>query len=375
MAAQFNLYCIQRSKNEFGVSKIEDFHAKSWALRSEINELNGKCLIQAEIIKSLKDSIDDLEKNNGLNNLVDDLQQQVMTAKSNVCEMMKSHPSEKLPSFDLPAPDPKTNEIKVLPNLKVSASDFAKAICQEEISKRAKLLNLCLKCEKINVLKEGARDTPNWSTCNRGLARLLWKHLRNKIINLSKIRLISCIQLASKLDSHSNFLRLSQGVTALKLIDFLKNQQHEYFFETLLFSEFSVCKVISFQMLITPLDCIEVLMSILNFQNISELRSIALDILDLVLIQGQQLLSKLQSFKFCSIPKSKSERLHGTNSMTLELDLLCLSSSIIVCALSYLNIEQAMSLHIVQKLSSLIYINSEKIILIAYIIRSIVHSC
>ncbi|KAH0557509.1 hypothetical protein KQX54_007313 [Cotesia glomerata] len=63
-----------------------------------------------------------------------------MTAQSNVCEMMKSHPSEELPSYDLPALDPKTNEIKVLPNLKVSASDFAKAICQEEMSKRAKLL-------------------------------------------------------------------------------------------------------------------------------------------------------------------------------------------------------------------------------------------
>ncbi|CAD6242307.1 GSCOCG00012634001-RA-CDS [Cotesia congregata] len=228
------------------------------------------------------------------------------------------------------------------------------------------LYDKCIKNQFQEIYKENRNDK-NF---------IQWKHLRNKIVNLSKIRLISCIQLASKLDSHSNFLRVSQGVTALKLIDFLKNQQHEYFFETLLFSEFSVCKVISFQMLlITPLDCIEVLISILNFQNISELRSIALDILDIVLIQGQQLLSKLQSFKFCSIPKSKSERLHGTTSMTLELDLLCLSSSIIVCALSYLNIEQAMSLHIVQKLSSLIYINSEKIIIIAYIIRSIVNSC
>ncbi|CAD6220078.1 GSCOCG00012948001-RA-CDS [Cotesia congregata] len=121
-----------------------------------------------------------------------------MTTNSNVCEMMESHTSEELPSYDLPAPDPKTNEIKVLPNLKVSTSNFAKAICREEMSKRAKLLvkmrwpdkgirlqlgfdksapgvkilisdqevteirDLCLKCEKMrnNVLKEGDKRYP-----------------------------------------------------------------------------------------------------------------------------------------------------------------------------------------------------------------------
>ncbi|XP_074110208.1 cyclin N-terminal domain-containing protein 1 isoform X4 [Cotesia typhae] len=92
------------------------------------------------------------------------------------------------------------------------------------------LYDKCMKNQFQEIYKENRNDK-NF---------IQWKHLRNKIVNLSKIRLISCIQLASKLDSHSNFLRISQGVIALKLIDFLKNQQHEYFFETLLFSEFSV---------------------------------------------------------------------------------------------------------------------------------------
>lgn len=86
-------------------------------------------------------------------------------------------------------------------------------------------------------------------------------------------------------------LTSSQVLSALELIDQLKNQQHEYSFETVLYSEFEVFKMIHYQIqFITPLDYIEILLSLLNFQNLSELRSITIDILDLTFLQVISLL-------------------------------------------------------------------------------------
>ncbi|XP_057341617.1 cyclin N-terminal domain-containing protein 1-like [Microplitis mediator] len=199
-----------------------------------------------------------------------------------------------------------------------------------------------------------------------------WKFMRNKIVNLAKLRLMTCIQLASKLDSYCTCFGISKVVSALELIDQLKNQQHEYSFETVLYSEFEVFKIIHFQIkLITPLDCIEILLSLLNFQNLSELRSITIDILDLTFLRHQQLLSQLKLIKFSSTTKKTSNRLQFLH---LEKELLFLSSTIIVCALSFLNIEKTVSHNIVEKLSALIYIDIDDIYTVAYIIFLIAYS-
>ncbi|XP_008556728.1 cyclin N-terminal domain-containing protein 1 [Microplitis demolitor] len=199
-----------------------------------------------------------------------------------------------------------------------------------------------------------------------------WKFMRNKIVNLAKLRLMTCIQLASKLDSYCTCFGISKVLSALELIDQLKNQQHEYSFETVLYSEFEVFKMIHYQIqFITPLDYIEILLSLLNFQNLSELRSITIDILDLTFLQHQQLLSQLKLIKFSSITKKTSKRLQFLN---LEKELLFLSSTIIVCALSFLNIEKTISHNIVEKLSSLIYIDINDIYTVAYIIFLIAYS-
>lgn len=109
-----------------------------------------------------------------------------------------------------------------------------------------------------------------------------WKHVSNKLSSYARLRLMSCIQLASKMDCHSTGLAISQVISALKIID----EERDYTPSIIFHSEFKVFKTIEFKIpIVTPLDAIEVLLAVINFHDKQNVYTTAVSILDFTYLQ------------------------------------------------------------------------------------------
>ncbi|CAL7942705.1 unnamed protein product [Xylocopa violacea] len=166
-----------------------------------------------------------------------------------------------------------------------------------------------------------------------------WIEVCKKISSQSKLYLMSCLQLASKMDSHSRNLKISQVLNILQWID----KESEYTHSTIFLSEYKVFKTVGFRMpFCTPLNCIEILLAATGLKDTPNIQELAISLLDLVylqcLIQG-------------NVAKTQKE---WRNFMTLESNVLYLGASIVLCGTFFLCIDGEMSNVIALKLSQLI---------------------
>ncbi|XP_076639013.1 cyclin N-terminal domain-containing protein 1 [Colletes latitarsis] len=182
-----------------------------------------------------------------------------------------------------------------------------------------------------------------------------WSKICKKLSSRSKLYLMSCLQLASKMDSHSKSLGISQVLNILQWID--KNS--EYTKNIILASEFKVFKMVGFRMpFYTPLNCVEVLLAVTGLINTPNMKGLTITLLDLVYLQWEKLYSHLQCLIQGHIAKTDEEK---RNLMTLETNVLFLGASVVLCGTFFLCIDGETAKIIALKLSELIDIKKDDI--------------
>nr|XP_034190330.1 uncharacterized protein LOC117608809 isoform X2 [Osmia lignaria] len=155
-----------------------------------------------------------------------------------------------------------------------------------------------------------------------------WSEVCKKISSQAKLYLMSCLQLASKLDSHSNNLGISQVLNVLKWID----GKTEY--------------------------TRDVLLAAIGLKNTQNLQNLVISLLDLVYLQWEMLYSQQQYLVYGHVATTHQEK---RNCMTLKCNVLFLAASVILCATFFSCIDNEAAKIIASKLSEFVNINPNDI--------------
>ncbi|XP_046817456.1 uncharacterized protein LOC124423601 isoform X1 [Vespa crabro] len=181
-----------------------------------------------------------------------------------------------------------------------------------------------------------------------GATEASWSKICKTISNRSKLYLISCLQLASKVDLHSKSLSISQLICILRWID----KKKEYTKNIIITSEFKVFKTLGFKMpFCTPLQCIEVLLAATGLRHTSNIYETSINLLDLAYLQHEQLYSHVQCLAQGRISKSEVDK---RNLMALKTNSLFLGGCIILCATFFLYFDNNIAKGIATKLADLV---------------------
>ncbi|XP_031846376.1 cyclin N-terminal domain-containing protein 1 isoform X4 [Nomia melanderi] len=161
-----------------------------------------------------------------------------------------------------------------------------------------------------------------------------WTQVCKKISGQSKLYLVCCLQLASKMDSHSKKLGISQvQLTILKMMDF----------------KIPIC---------TSLNCVEVLLAATGLRNTPNMENLSVTLLDLIYLQREKLYSHLQCLAQGHIAKTDQEK---RSLMTLESNSLFLAAAVVLCGTFFTNINAQTAKVIASKLSNLVDIEADNI--------------
>ncbi|KAL6261326.1 hypothetical protein P5V15_008846 [Pogonomyrmex californicus] len=158
-----------------------------------------------------------------------------------------------------------------------------------------------------------------------------WFRICKKTSNHTKLYLMSCFQLACKMDSHSNSLGISQILNILYLID----KESEYTRNVISSSEIKVFQTVGFKMpFCTPLHCIQVLLAATGLRETPNTFNISMDLLDLAYLKHDRLYSQ---FHLYYAPKDARNTEYVTRKlMSLKSNMLFLSAAIVFCATFFL---------------------------------------
>nr|XP_002735714.2 PREDICTED: cyclin N-terminal domain-containing protein 1-like [Saccoglossus kowalevskii] len=183
-----------------------------------------------------------------------------------------------------------------------------------------------------------------------------WKALENKLSRLMCLRMVSSVQIASKLISHAKV------VTIRKCNNFLSQSGRNYTNESIMLSELSILKALDFKVSSTSaLTYIEALLEILGHNdtmtNVKVLHDTCLHILEMTYIQRQSVYEKL-----CCIATGNAEVCHEerVKFRTVEQDMMLLSVAIIGAA-TYVT-EQKMLDRVLDNLGKITRIPMEDIV-------------
>ncbi|CAK9803328.1 Cyclin N-terminal domain-containing protein 1 [Anthophora quadrimaculata] len=175
-----------------------------------------------------------------------------------------------------------------------------------------------------------------------------WCQICKMISSQSKLYLMSCLQLASKMDSHCKNLRISQVLNILRWID----KKSEYTHSTIFSSEYKVFKTVGFRMpFCTPLNCIEVLLAATGLKDTPNIQELTINLLDLVYLEREKLYSNLQCLTQGHIARTQEEK---RSLMTLESNVLFLGASVVLCGTFFFCTDGETTKVIALKLSQLI---------------------
>ncbi|XP_070518572.1 cyclin N-terminal domain-containing protein 1 isoform X2 [Cardiocondyla obscurior] len=154
----------------------------------------------------------------------------------------------------------------------------------------------------------------------------------------TKLSLMSCFQLACKMDSHSGVLRISQILNILHLID----KEAVYTPSMISSSEIRVFKTVGFKMpLYTPLHCIEILLAATGLGENLNMINISTDLLDLAYLQHDRL---YMQFYLHYTDKDNLHMEHRAKQMiSLKSNLLFLSAAIVYCTTFFLCLDTNVS--------------------------------
>lgn len=162
-----------------------------------------------------------------------------------------------------------------------------------------------------------------------------WSKVCKKISNRTKLNLMSCFQLACKMDSHSNTLGISQILNILYLID----KESEYTPSMISSSEIKVFRTIEFKMpLYTPLHYIEILLAATGLGETPNTINISIDLLDLAYLKHDRLYSQFHNLYHVhkGVLNAKQVARNARKLISLKSNILFLSAAIVYCATFFL---------------------------------------
>ncbi|XP_006901742.1 PREDICTED: cyclin N-terminal domain-containing protein 1 [Elephantulus edwardii] len=155
-----------------------------------------------------------------------------------------------------------------------------------------------------------------------------WRSLKEQLFNKYILRLVSCVQLASKLSFH---YKIINNITVL---NFLQSLGYQYTKEELLESELDVLKSLNFQInLPTPLAYVEILLEVLGYNGClvpaAQLYATCLTLLDLVYLQHEPI---YESLLRTSIENSTPSQLQREKFISVKEDFMLLAAGIIAAS-------------------------------------------
>ncbi|XP_008570126.1 PREDICTED: cyclin N-terminal domain-containing protein 1 [Galeopterus variegatus] len=155
-----------------------------------------------------------------------------------------------------------------------------------------------------------------------------WRAQKEQLFNKFILRLVSCVQLASKLSFH---YKIISNVTVL---NFLQALGYLYTKEELLESELDVLKSLNFQInLPTPLAYVEMLLEVLGYNGClvpaTRLHATCLTLLDLVYLLHEPI---YESLLRASIENSTPSQLQGEKFISVKEDFMLLAVGIIAAS-------------------------------------------
>lgn len=189
-----------------------------------------------------------------------------------------------------------------------------------------------------------------------------WRALKEQLFNKFILRLVSCVQLASKLSFH---YKIVNNVTVL---NFLQALGYVCTKEELLESELDVLKSLNFQInLPTPLAYVEMLLEVLGYNGCSvpatQLYATCLTLLDLVYLLHEPIYKSLLR---ASIENSTPSQLQGEKFISVKEDFMLLAVGIIAAS-AFIQNHECWS-QVVGHLQSITGITSESIAEFSYAI-------
>ncbi|XP_070578002.1 cyclin N-terminal domain-containing protein 1-like [Ptychodera flava] len=155
-----------------------------------------------------------------------------------------------------------------------------------------------------------------------------WEDLETKLSRLMCLRMVSSVQLASKLCSHCKILTLR------KCQRFLAASGHQYTLDSIMLSELSILKTLDFKVpSASALTYIEALLEILGYNdsstNVKVLHATCLDVLDVTILRRQVVYNKLCTLAINSIEVTKEDL---EQFATVEEDMMFLAVAVIGAA-------------------------------------------
>ena len=179
-----------------------------------------------------------------------------------------------------------------------------------------------------------------------------WNEVETRLKHQIPLRAVSCVQLASKLNSHYNLVSIN------KAKNFLTRCGYRYATASIVQSEVRVLKTLNYKIYeITPVEYIETLLETLgnndNTLKVKQLHGVSLKILDMFYICREKIISKLMQR---ATPDSDPTTLRPA----LEADLMLLAAAVIGAAGFIL--DQTLSDYTIQQLSYIISVVPEDIL-------------
>ncbi|NP_001184146.1 cyclin N-terminal domain-containing protein 1 [Rattus norvegicus] len=155
-----------------------------------------------------------------------------------------------------------------------------------------------------------------------------WRALKEQLSNKFILRLVSCVQLASKLSFHYKI------VSNITVLNFLQALGYGYTKEELLESELDILKSLNFQInLPTPLAYVEMLLEVLGYNGClvpaTQLHATCLTLLDLVYLLHEPI---YESLLRASIENSPPSQLQGEKFISVKEDFMLLAVGIIAAS-------------------------------------------
>ncbi|XP_006878099.1 PREDICTED: cyclin N-terminal domain-containing protein 1 [Chrysochloris asiatica] len=152
-----------------------------------------------------------------------------------------------------------------------------------------------------------------------------WRALKEQLFNKFILRLVSCVQLASKLSFHYKI------ISNITVLNFLQALGYQHTKEELLESELDVLKSLNFQInLPTPLTYVEMLLEVLGYNGClvpaTQLHATCLTLLDLVYLLHEPI---YESLLRASIENSIPSKLQGEKFISVKEDFMLLAVGII----------------------------------------------
>uniref|UniRef100_A0A8C9PS27 Cyclin N-terminal domain containing 1 n=2 Tax=Marmotini TaxID=337730 RepID=A0A8C9PS27_SPEDA len=189
-----------------------------------------------------------------------------------------------------------------------------------------------------------------------------WRALKEQLFNKFILRLVSCVQLASKLSFHYKI------ISNITVLNFLQALGYLYTKEELLESELDVLKSLNFQInLPTPLAYVEMLLEVLGYNGClvpaTQLHATCLTLLDLVYLLHEPI---YESLLRASIENSTPSQLQGEKFISVKEDFMLLAVGIIAAS-AFIQNHECWS-QVVEHLQSITGIASESIAEFSYAI-------